>query len=56
MNDEDKIIVVGRPIRIAPGDRSRWDDPETYRQYSEMVLAAIQALRDELPGGKSSGT
>ena len=41
-------IVVGRPIRLAPGDRARWDNPESSRAYSKMVLTAIEALRDEL--------
>ena len=50
---ERMIVSHGHPIRIPPPlaeEYRRDDDRATYRRYSEMVMAAIAALRDEVSG------
>jgi cytidylate kinase len=45
-------VIQGRPIRIPRAlaeEYRRQDDKALYRRYSEMVLAAIRALRDGAP-------
>jgi 1-acyl-sn-glycerol-3-phosphate acyltransferase len=39
-------IRYGRPIRLH-GDLSRFQNREGYREFGDMVLAAIQSLKDE---------
>jgi CMP/dCMP kinase len=43
------LVVHGRPIRIPPplcAEYREADDRAAYRRYSDMVMAAIRALRD----------
>jgi cytidylate kinase len=44
-------IRHGRPIRLN-GDLSRYQNREAYRDFGEMVLAAIQSLKDEHERGR----
>jgi hypothetical protein len=44
---ERLYVAIGRPIRLAPGTRETFANNESYRAYSEMVMAAIQAFKDE---------
>ena len=43
------LVVHGRPIRIPPPLCEEYravDDRTAYRRYSDMVMAAIQALKE----------
>jgi 1-acyl-sn-glycerol-3-phosphate acyltransferase len=47
------VVSHGRPVRIPPElqkDLLGGNDREAYRVYSEMIMAAIQALKDEVDG------
>jgi cytidylate kinase len=41
-------VVYGRPIRLAKGTSEEFMNRDSYRAHSEMVMEAIQALKDEL--------
>jgi cytidylate kinase len=41
-------VAQGSPIRQAPGTRPDFDDNDGYRAFSEMVMQAIQALKDRV--------
>ncbi|MCK5618479.1 MAG: 1-acyl-sn-glycerol-3-phosphate acyltransferase, partial [Candidatus Krumholzibacteria bacterium] len=41
-------VVQGRPIRLAKGTSEEFMDRDSYRAYSEMVMEAIQVLKDEV--------
>ena len=43
-------LVLGRPIRLTDDDLSRYQATD-YREYSKMVMYAIEALRDEFHAG-----
>ena len=40
-------VIHGRPIRLTDPDISKLQDPDHFRDFGDMVMAAIQALRDE---------
>ena len=40
-------VTVGRPLRIAPETREEFVHNDGYREYAEMVLEAIRALKTE---------
>jgi cytidylate kinase len=40
-------VVQGRPIRMAKGTSEEFTDRDSHRAYSDMVMEAIQALKDE---------
>ena len=44
-------IYHGRPIRIHPDNLERHCNADGYREFGEMVLEAIQALKDEHEAG-----
>jgi cytidylate kinase len=46
-------VAIGRPVRIAPQARSEFAHNDGYRQYAEMVLEAIRALKAEYEAGGS---
>lgn len=43
-------VVIGPPIRISRRSRSEYQNNESYRAYSDMVMEAISALKESLPG------
>jgi 1-acyl-sn-glycerol-3-phosphate acyltransferase len=44
---ERLIVVHGRPIRLTARNQSTEPGGNEYREYSEMVMESIQALKDE---------
>lgn len=46
-------VVIGRPLRIAPETREAFAHNDGYREYAEMVLEAIRALKTEYEAGPS---
>jgi cytidylate kinase len=40
-------VSIGRPLRIAPETREQFAHNDGYREYAEMVLEAIRALKTE---------
>jgi cytidylate kinase len=49
---ERMTILQGRPIRLAPGTQAEFGSNDDYRAYSEMVMEAIQDLKDEFDASK----
>jgi cytidylate kinase len=48
---ERLIILQGAPIRLGRDSVADPDNKDRYREYSEMVMEAIQALKDDLTHG-----
>lgn len=46
-------IVFGQPMRLTDPDLDRWDGPEQYREFGQMLMAGIEALQDGLPGRRA---
>jgi cytidylate kinase len=44
---ERLYVAIGRPIRLDPSSREEFADNDGYRAYSEMVMEAIRALKDQ---------
>jgi cytidylate kinase len=44
-------VHQGCPIRLAPGTRAEFENNDGFRAYSEMVMEAIQDLKDEIEAG-----
>jgi 1-acyl-sn-glycerol-3-phosphate acyltransferase len=43
-------VRYGRPIRLDPECLERYRNPDGYRDFGDVVVAAIQALKDEVEG------
>ena len=42
------LVLEGRPIRLAPDTGGEFEDNDGFRGYAEMVMEAIQALKDQV--------
>ncbi|MDH3217044.1 MAG: (d)CMP kinase [Candidatus Krumholzibacteria bacterium] len=40
-------IIRGKPIRLTDPDRSKYQETESFREFAQMVMMAIGALKDE---------
>lgn len=40
-------VIQGRPIRFTDADLSKYQSPEDFREFGQMVMTAIAALKDE---------
>jgi cytidylate kinase len=40
-------VIFGQPIHLTDGDLARHQNPDDYREFGAMVMAAIEALKDE---------